>query len=201
LRKIRALLPQKKERTSTIRKGVRTQIGKCRLLEGAKFITVGNYSQIREGAWLGAFPNQLPPTSTTNQTAARVPQLEIGDRVYIGFYACITIVDRLTVQEGAVISDYFYASDHTHGHDPRLGSVAGQPLVSKGPVSIGRNCFIGYRVTIMPGVSLGESCVVGAHSVVTKSFPAHTMVAGIPARVIKRFDLNVGAWLPAQDEK
>jgi len=49
---------------------------------------------------------------------------------------------------------------------------------------IGRNCFIGGRSLILPGVIIGDSCIVGAGSVVTKSVPANSIVAGNPAKVI-----------------
>jgi acetyltransferase-like isoleucine patch superfamily enzyme len=49
---------------------------------------------------------------------------------------------------------------------------------------IGQNCFIGGRALILPGVSVGDSCIVGAGSVVTRSIPANSIVAGNPARVI-----------------
>lgn len=49
---------------------------------------------------------------------------------------------------------------------------------------IGQNCFIGGRSLILPGVTIGDSCIVGAGSVVTRSVPANSIVAGNPARVI-----------------
>jgi acetyltransferase-like isoleucine patch superfamily enzyme len=50
---------------------------------------------------------------------------------------------------------------------------------------IGRNCVIGINSVIMPGVTIGDHCVVAACAVVTKNVPSHTIVAGNPARVIK----------------
>ena len=50
---------------------------------------------------------------------------------------------------------------------------------------IGENCVIGVRSIIMPGVSIGNSCVVAAYSVVTKNAPPHCIVAGNPAKIIK----------------
>jgi acetyltransferase-like isoleucine patch superfamily enzyme len=49
-----------------------------------------------------------------------------------------------------------------------------------------RNCWIGANSVILPGVTVGENSVVAAGSVVTKDVPADTVVAGVPARVIKK---------------
>lgn len=56
---------------------------------------------------------------------------------------------------------------------------------------IGKNCFIGGRSIILPGVSIGDECVVGAGSVVTKDVPPNCAVAGNPAKVIKE-NIEVG---------
>jgi acetyltransferase-like isoleucine patch superfamily enzyme len=58
---------------------------------------------------------------------------------------------------------------------------------------VGRNCFIGGESLIMPGVTIGDNCVVGAGSVVTKDVPPRSIVAGNPARVI-RSDIEVGPY-------
>lgn len=58
---------------------------------------------------------------------------------------------------------------------------------------VGENCFIGGRSIIMPGVEIGDNCVVGAGSIVTRSVPAHSIVAGNPARVLQA-DIDVGEY-------
>jgi acetyltransferase-like isoleucine patch superfamily enzyme len=75
-----------------------------------------------------------------------------------------------------------------------------QSLISKGPVVIGRSCFLGFRVAVMPGVTLGEHCVVGANSTVTRSFPAYSMIGGSPARILKRYSQTLGRWVSAKEE-
>jgi acetyltransferase-like isoleucine patch superfamily enzyme len=55
---------------------------------------------------------------------------------------------------------------------------------------IGRHCFIGARSTILPGVTVGDGAIVGAGSMVTADVPPHTIVAGNPARVLRR-DIEV----------
>ena len=58
---------------------------------------------------------------------------------------------------------------------------------------IGKNCFIGGRSLIMPGVEIGDGCVVGAGSVVTKSIPSGCVVAGNPAKILRQ-GIDVGAY-------
>lgn len=56
------------------------------------------------------------------------------------------------------------------------------------PITIGNNVFIGAHTTILPGVTIGNSVIVGAGSLVTKNIPDNTVVAGVPAKVLKSLD-------------
>ncbi|OCR17463.1 acetyltransferase [Helicobacter pullorum] len=62
--------------------------------------------------------------------------------------------------------------------------------IQSADISIGSNCFIGNDVTILKGVNLGEGCVVAASSVVTKSFPKNSLIAGNPAKFIREIKEN-----------
>jgi len=56
---------------------------------------------------------------------------------------------------------------------------------SQGAVVLKRNCKIGTHSTVMPGVTIGENAIIGAHSFVTSDIPANTLAYGVPARVIR----------------
>jgi acetyltransferase-like isoleucine patch superfamily enzyme len=125
------------------------------------------------------------------------PSIEIADDVYIGNYAQIFAIDRITIGTGCVLSEHVYITDNSHTLNPAApGLIMQQPLESKGPVELGDHCFIGFGARILPGVTLGAHCVVGTNAVVTKSFPPLTMLAGIPAQAIKHFNLATSEWQP-----
>lgn len=69
-------------------------------------------------------------------------------------------------------------------HDNSILKVLDPMTDVVGRITVGDNCFIGQRSMLMLGVTLGERCVVGAGAVVTHSFPAHSVIAGNPARII-----------------
>lgn len=56
------------------------------------------------------------------------------------------------------------------------------------PIKIGDNCWFGANVSVMPGVTIGEGCVIAAGAVVTKDMPANSLIAGVPAKVIKTIE-------------
>lgn len=100
--------------------------------------------------------------------------VDIGENVVLRGAGGIAIGDRVLIAAGAVIT--------TVGHPlelPRWGIT-----VTK-PVKIGNDVWIGANAVILPGVSIGSGSIVGAGAVVSRDVPADTIVAGVPARVIK----------------
>ena len=63
-------------------------------------------------------------------------------------------------------------------------------VISKGAVIIGKNVWIGDKATVLPGVTIGDSVIIGANSVVTKDIPAYSIVGGNPAKIIKTLQEN-----------
>jgi acetyltransferase-like isoleucine patch superfamily enzyme len=127
--------------------------------------------------------------------ASHDPNLRIGDHVYIGNGCTISCCQELVIEDHVVIGDNVYIADGRHGYeDVTSPGVAGQPLV-KGRIRIGSGAWIGYGAFVAHDLELGEHAVVGANSVVTKSVPAFTVVAGSPAVVVKRYDHGSQSWV------
>ena len=162
-----------------------------RTLRGRKHIRIGAATRI--------LPQSFMLAVSEYEGKKYRPLIEIGDDVYIGRSSYLVACEGISIGDGAVLSEHVYITDLDHGFDPSKGLIMKQSLSSKGPVRIGPNCFLGYRVAVMPGVTLGEWCICGANSVVTRSFPAYSMIAGSPARVVKIYSRDLGRWITPTD--
>lgn len=73
--------------------------------------------------------------------------------------------------------------------NPKKNMIDAKNPSIENPVSIGNNVWLGTRVIILPGVNIGNNCIVGAGAVVTKSFGDNLIIGGVPARVIGRREI------------
>lgn len=111
-------------------------------------------------------------------------ELEIGNNVQINDNVHIACAESIKIGHNTLIASKVYLTDHDHDFTFSELEPIEWPLRSK-PLIIGNNCWIGESVSILKGVSIGSGCVVGANSVVTKSFPNNVIVAGNPAKIIR----------------
>ncbi len=122
-------------------------------------------------------------------------RISIGKGTYIGRYINLHTNSKIVIGDNCVLSDYIYISTLSHGLEPDAGRILDQEDYDKGEVTLGENVFIGFGSMIMPNISLGNWCVVGAGSVVTKSFPEFCMIAGNPAKLVKVYDRERKKWM------
>lgn len=118
------------------------------------------------------------------------PQLTIGRNCWIGEFTHITCINKITIGDGLLTGRFVLISDNNHGssfsEEEQRMRPQDRPLSSKGPITIGNNVWIGDKATILGGVKIGDGSIIAANTVVTKDVPAYSVVAGIPARIIKQ---------------
>jgi acetyltransferase-like isoleucine patch superfamily enzyme len=106
--------------------------------------------------------------------------IECGADVAIGEFTHIRANGGLRIGSRVMIASHVIIT--TRSHPVRLPRYA---IVEDAPIDIGDDVWIGAGAVILPGVSIGNGAVVAAGAVVSSSVPPHTLVAGIPAKVIR----------------
>jgi len=124
-------------------------------------------------------------------------QITLGDRVSIQRDVHIGACKSVEILEGTVFGSGVYVTDHDHDYrDPTRGYFGTGDLLAS-PVRIGPRAWIGERAIILKGVTIGEGAIVGAGALVNKDVPPYCIAVGVPAKVIRRFDFDLGAWIAA----
>ncbi len=147
---------------------------------GMKYIEIGNKV---------FFGNNCILTAWIQKGVASVPLISIGNHCSFGEYNHITSINKIEIGDGLLTGRWVTITDNSHGDtdEETLKLLpTKRPLISKGPVSIGKNVWIGDKATILSGVTIGDGAVVAANAVVTKDVPSYSVVAGIPARIVKQ---------------
>lgn len=145
-----------------------------------QYIEIGNYSSICNGCEIGC---------SVDDNIGHLPDMVIGDCVTIGMRVHITCANRIFIGNGVVVSRQTLITDNAHGASKRVLldiPPMSRPVSSNGPVTIEDNVWIGEKASIMPNVHIGRGAIVAANAVVTKDVPAYSVVAGIPAKVVKQ---------------
>jgi len=119
--------------------------------------------------------------TTIYDSATIIGKVKIGENVWIGPHCMIDGTGGLTIGHHCDISDGVKIFSHD---TVKRALTAGKHQTEYAPVSIGNCCFIGTDTVIIKGVVLGDHCLVGANSLVNKSFPANSIIAGVPAKKI-----------------
>jgi len=116
------------------------------------------------------------------------PRLQIGDNTGIGHGVSFVVAKEITIGNWCHIAGgtrFFDSSGHPLDPERRRANLPLEPDEVK-PIAVGDNVWIGTASVIFPGVTIGDNSVVATGSVVTSDVPPNTLVAGYPARQIKR---------------
>lgn len=111
------------------------------------------------------------------------PVIKIGDNVSVEQSLHLVCANEVIIEDDVTISANVMIMDNSHEFKENM-DVLLQGLVVKKTI-VKKGVFIGKNACIMPGVTLGEYCVVGANAVVTKDVPDYAIVAGVPAKIIR----------------
>jgi acetyltransferase-like isoleucine patch superfamily enzyme len=121
-------------------------------------------------------------------------RIRIGRGTFLNRYFNASSAVGIDIGEDVAFGSNVFLCDFDHGYsNPDIDRIS-SPLVTKGPIKIGDRCWLGANVYVASGVTLGDGCVVGANSVVTSSFPANTVLAGVPAKAIRQWNPDCGEW-------
>ena len=116
------------------------------------------------------------------------PEIRIGKDCALGEYTHITAIRHITIGDGLLTGRFAFIGDNAHGGlsaEEAPIPPAKRHLKSKGDVVIGKNVWLGDKVTVLSGVTIGDNVIVAANAVVTHDIPSNSMAAGSPAKVVK----------------
>lgn len=149
-------------------------------------IEIGDNVFIREYARIEAIKSDGGTSFT--------PVLKIKSGAHIEQFFHVGACEYVEIGENALIAGRVFISDHNHAFEDVTKPIQSQGVLPGGPVIIGENAWLGEGCVILPGVTVGKGAIVGANAVVTRDVPAHAIVAGSPARVIRQYDMKLGSW-------
>ena len=152
--------------------------GKIGTIHGSKCISIAQKTSFGDFFYLTTWP----------EYTKEAPSLEIGANCNFGAYNHITCTNKVIIGNNILTGKWVTISDNNHGSTSSESlsiPPIQRPIISKGPVIIGNNVWIGDKATILSGVHIGDGVVIAANAVVTKNIPSFSVVAGNPAKIIK----------------
>ena len=188
LRGLKLILLGKNPKAALLGRGVR--FFNAPKINFGKFLKLGNHVYISalskngvtfgNNVGIGDFSRIIVSTSL-NQVG---DYIKIGDNVGIGEFAYLGGAGGLEIGNECIVGQYLSCHPENHVYDDINVSIRHQGVTRKG-IKIGNNCWIGSKVTILDGVEIGDGSIIAAGAVVNKSFPANSIIGGVPAKLIK----------------
>ena len=156
---------------------------------------VGRHSRICISGGAGTIRLGRNPTIGDHAEIKSRGTLVIGDRLSMNSFSRIVCHDSIMIGDNVVIAQFVSILDHDHAHEFRDGAMVLKGYLTA-PVRIGNNVWIGDKVTIVRGATIGDNVIVGANTVVHKDVPSNCVIVGSPFRIAKRLGENGESIMP-----
>ncbi len=165
-------------------------------LRGRRFVNLGCGLTTGHGCRIEAF----------SQDGDKSIKLFLGKNVQINDYVHLCALQSVRIGNQVLLASHVYISDNSHGcykgtkedASPDTAPIHRDYHIAS--VEIGDNVWIGEGAIILPGVTIGFGSIIGAHSVVNRNVPPECIVAGVPARIIKKYDRIKRGWYKTDSE-
>jgi len=151
-------------------------------------IKLGNSVWLDRDVWLNI---PIIPSGTE-------PVIVFDDGCKVGRRCTISAKNRIHFERNVIFGPSVLVMDHNHAFEDVTVPIADQGETEGGTIRIEEGCWIGFGAAILCNrgdLIIGRNSVIGANSVLSRSVPPHSVVAGNPARVVKQFDTSRGEWV------
>lgn len=167
--------------------------------EGFLYIGKGTKIVNTENMFFGKNVSIMPDNMLFCHTPSS--KLVLGTGVELGMYSRIGCLNYIEIGNNVITGPHVFIADYNHEYKDPLKPIKFQGnCVTKsiehheGGVHIGEDSWIGTNVVISGTISIGKHCVIGANSVVTHDIPDYSVAVGMPCKVIKRYNFELGTW-------
>jgi acetyltransferase-like isoleucine patch superfamily enzyme len=133
-------------------------------------LTIGPHTLLEPGVWI---------------TAPGEARVHLGEGCFLNLGVMVASMELVELGDHCMLANGCLVTDADHRFDDLTRPITWQGFTTKGPTRLGDNVWLGANVVVTSGVTIGERCVVGANSVVTRDLPPRSVAAGAPARVLR----------------